>query len=164
MSDFYDPWADAFRDEKKAHRETLGQLEKAVEWIGCVRDELVLAGFPGGDRDVALESFRSLLQQWKEALAVCACGCDAAAHESYGEDGESCGRDDHDCYRTSKAAVMDLAIRREALVLAEGRAQKAEREVQAVLKRAERAEEELGNLGYEIEGLLGPLTEDAPEV
>ena len=33
----------------------------AVEWIGIVRDELAAAGYPAGDRDVALASIRRIL-------------------------------------------------------------------------------------------------------
>jgi hypothetical protein len=39
--------------------------DEAVEWIGVLRDELVMAGFPGGDRTVALETIRSMIQRLK---------------------------------------------------------------------------------------------------
>ena len=47
-----------------------------------------------------------------EALAVCACGCPVADHEGYEEDGEDCGRDGHDCYRTSQSALAELTTLR----------------------------------------------------
>lgn len=50
-----------------------------------------------------------------ESAAVCACGCSDVDHESYGEDGESCGHDDHECYRTSPAASSALSTLRAQL-------------------------------------------------
>lgn len=37
--------------------------DEAVEWIGVVREELVLAGGEGGDRNVALENLRALVKK-----------------------------------------------------------------------------------------------------
>lgn len=37
--------------------------DEAVEWIGVVREELVLAGGEGGDRDVALANLRTLVKK-----------------------------------------------------------------------------------------------------
>lgn len=54
----------------------------------------------------------------EECNAVCLCGCPAGEHESYGEDGESCGKDDHECLRVapavSAAMEKERAARREA--------------------------------------------------
>ncbi len=53
-----------------------------------------------------------------ESNAVCACGCANDEHESYGEDGESCGHDDHECVRTSlvvSCMLRDLRADRDAL-------------------------------------------------
>lgn len=41
--------------------EAEGERDAAVKWIGCVRDELVIAGYAGGDRDVALANLRALI-------------------------------------------------------------------------------------------------------
>jgi hypothetical protein len=43
------------------------ERDAAVRWIGVVRDELVNAGFPSGDRTVALASIRALLRERDEA-------------------------------------------------------------------------------------------------
>ena len=40
----------------------------------------------------------------REERAVCVCGCPPYEHESYGEDGESCGSEDHDCLLVSLSA------------------------------------------------------------
>ena len=40
-----------------------------------------------------------------ECNAVCLCGCPESEHESYGEDGESCGHDDHECLRVPKSVL-----------------------------------------------------------
>lgn len=45
--------------------------DEAVEWIGVVREELVLAGGEGGDRDVALGNLRTLVKQ-RDALTMAA--------------------------------------------------------------------------------------------
>lgn len=42
-------------------------LDEATEWIGVVRDELVRAGYVGGDRSVALGNLRTLIQQRNDA-------------------------------------------------------------------------------------------------
>lgn len=41
----------------------------------------------------------------RECNAVCLCGCPDSEHESYGEDGESCGHDDHECIRVAPAVL-----------------------------------------------------------
>jgi hypothetical protein len=41
--------------------------------------------------------------------AVCLCGCPPDVHENYGEDGESCGNDDHDCIRVSVGVAQAFA-------------------------------------------------------
>ena len=47
-----------------------------------------------------------------ESNAVCACGCPAEDHEHYGEDGEACAHEDHECVRTSRAVLSMLAALR----------------------------------------------------
>lgn len=63
-----------FEEYIKALRERAEKAERAQDaaerWIACLRDELVLAGFPGGDRDVALRSFRALVRQRNDAHAA----------------------------------------------------------------------------------------------
>ena len=41
-----------------------------------------------------------------ESNEVCLCGCPLSEHENYGEDGESCADETHQCVRTSKAVRM----------------------------------------------------------
>lgn len=54
-----------------------------------------------------------------ESNAVCVCGCLALDHESYGEDGEACEHDDHECFRTSKASYAVIHALRCKLATAE---------------------------------------------
>jgi len=56
---------------------------------------------------------RSLRQQLAEDRAVCLCGCTPEQHENYGEDGEGCEREDHNCLRVA-VAVRDLFHQAEA--------------------------------------------------
>jgi hypothetical protein len=44
-----------------------------------------------------------LLAVCHESNAVCVCGCPDKDHESYGEEGEACQNEMHECIRTSKA-------------------------------------------------------------
>jgi len=46
----------------------------------------------------------------RECNAVCLCGCPESEHESYGEDGESCGDEKHECIRVAPA-VLDYVNR-----------------------------------------------------
>lgn len=58
----------------------------------------------------------------EECNAVCLCGCPAGEHESYGEDGESCGHDDHECIRVAPAVLAHVeALRKFLLPLDAGR-------------------------------------------
>jgi ribosomal protein L37AE/L43A len=60
---------------------------------------------PGHDRIGELEALL------RECNAVCLCGCPASEHESYGEDGESCADEEHECIRVAPAVlayVQDL--------------------------------------------------------
>lgn len=50
-----------------------------------------------------------------ESNEVCVCGCDADQHENYGEDGEGCGNDSHECVRTCIAIRDKFTAAREAL-------------------------------------------------
>lgn len=60
-----------------------------------------------------VERLRGLLA---ECNAVCLCGCPAEAHESYGEDGEACGKG-HDCMRVPRSVATSTAALRAAITL-----------------------------------------------
>jgi hypothetical protein len=49
--------------------------------------------------------------------AICLCGCPSSEHESYGEDGESCGVDGHECIRVAPA-VLEIVQRERAILTA----------------------------------------------
>jgi len=74
-------------------------LEKASERMLELHQKVALLTIENGQLTKALA----------EAQAVCVCGCEPTEHESYGEEGESCGVPGHDCFRTSKAVVMLMA-------------------------------------------------------
>lgn len=59
---------------------------------------------PGHDRIAELESLL------RECNAVCLCGCPETEHESYGEDGESCADEGHECIRVAPA-VLEIVQR-----------------------------------------------------
>jgi len=51
---------------------------------------------------------KRLTEVCKESNSVCACGCPPGDHESYGEEGECCGVEGHECIRTSRAVLAML--------------------------------------------------------
>lgn len=63
---------------------------------------------------------KRLTERVEEDNAVCLCGCPPDAHESLGEDGESCGHDDHECLRVAPAvATLFASLRARAQRLVE---------------------------------------------
>ena len=76
------------------------------------------------ERDAALARAEELAVLCNESNSTCICGCPPQIHEMVDEGAESCGRDDHECIRTSRS-VASL--------------------YRAALARAEKAEEALGN-------------------
>jgi len=86
---------------------------------------------PGHDRIAELESLL------RECNAVCLCGCPESEHESYGEDGESCGHDDHECIRVAPA-VLEIVQRYRVALSDALRAQPAPPPSDAVREAAER--------------------------
>ena len=97
----------AFMDA--ALRDDMPPLPSQVRWLAdAVRAILAAwpeAKAPGHDRIAELESLL------RECNAVCLCGCPDSEHESYGEDGESCGDEEHECIRVPSAVlayVQDL--------------------------------------------------------
>ena len=58
------------------------------------------------------------LDSWTE---VCVCGCPISEHENYGEEGESCEHEDHQCLRTCPAIAEMFVVERTARESAEAR-------------------------------------------
>lgn len=64
------------------------------------------------DREREIER---LTARVREDNAVCICGCPPEEHESYGEDGESCENDKHECLRACPSIAATVAHLREQL-------------------------------------------------
>jgi len=47
--------------------------------------------------------------------AVCLCGCAHDVHETYGDEGESCGNDTHECIRVAPAVLSAVTLLRQQL-------------------------------------------------
>lgn len=81
---------------------------RAVVGLASALRALLAAGpeakAPGHDRIAELESLL------RECNAVCLCGCPDSEHESYGEDGESCADEEHECIRVAPA-VLEIVQR-----------------------------------------------------
>lgn len=86
---------------------------------------------PGYDRIAELESLL------RECNAVCLCGCPESEHESYGEDGESCGDEKHECIRVAPA-VLEIVQRYRVALSDALRAQTTPPPSDAVREAAER--------------------------
>lgn len=70
-------------------------LDEAITWIGVVRDELVLAGYPGGDRTVALANLRLLVARAKRLeMAIKDAPCSPNCGRFNMEDDDPC-----DCWK-----------------------------------------------------------------
>lgn len=81
----------------------LGWLRELTRGSGHIDFELA--------RELLDEIYR-LRAQLLEDRERCACGCDIADHENYGEDGEGCDNPAHECLRTSTAIVAMLTALR----------------------------------------------------
>lgn len=51
-------------------------------------------------------------QELRLSNAVCACGCPDNEHENYGEDGQACDHEDHQCVQTNRAVLTMLEEQR----------------------------------------------------
>ena len=58
--------ADALERAEKERDEARDACAEGVEFIGVMRDELVLRGYPGGDRAVMLKTIRALSPSTKD--------------------------------------------------------------------------------------------------
>lgn len=80
-------------------------------------EEILLAGLRGYERAATAEPAQPagaevarLTALLRECNAVCLCGCPESEHESYGEDGESCADEGHECIRVAPA-VLEIVQR-----------------------------------------------------
>lgn len=87
--------------------------------VGTVALEALIASEPAPPAGAEVARLTDLL---RECNAVCLCGCPESEHESYGEDGESCGHDDHECLRVAPA-VLEI-VQRYRVALSDALAQK----------------------------------------
>lgn len=74
----------------------------------------LLASEPAPPADAEVARLTALL---RECNAVCLCGCPASEHESYGEDGESCADEGHECIRVAPAVLAYVNKLRSARAL-----------------------------------------------
>ncbi len=63
-----------------------------------------------------LDAYVALRAELMTDRAVCICGCPNETHESYGEDGEACEHEDHECLRVP-VAVRDMFVALRARVV-----------------------------------------------
>ena len=102
-------WSDGATPSDRANLERIKSAAADIAQDHKILRALLAAGpeakAPGHDRIAELESLL------RECNAVCLCGCPDSEHESYGEDGESCGDEEHECIRVPSAVlayVQDL--------------------------------------------------------
>lgn len=92
-------------------------VSRNEEW--GLRPDFTTAGVTAPPAGAEVARLTALL---RECNAVCLCGCPESEHESYGEDGESCGHDDHECIRVAPA-VLEI-VQRYRVALSDALAQK----------------------------------------
>lgn len=101
-------WSDGATPSDRANLERIKSAAADIAQDHKILSALLAAGpeakAPGHDRIGELESLL------RECNAVCLCGCPDSEHESYDEDGESCGQDDHECIRVAPA-VLEIVNR-----------------------------------------------------
>lgn len=92
----------------------LGWIPAGDEQLGCIdcNGKGTIEPAPPAGAEVA-----RLTALLRECNAVCLCGCPDSEHESYGEDGESCGHDDHECIRVAPAVLAYVNKLRSARAL-----------------------------------------------
>ena len=101
----------------KSDEERIEQLSEEVaeaeRKIDDLRDEVSAQTARAEEAEASLAEREALLH---ECNAVCLCGCPESEHESYGEDGESCGHDDHECLRVPRSVLAYVETLRRAPV------------------------------------------------
>lgn len=85
----------------------LGWIPAGDEQLGCIdcNGKGTIEPAPPAGAEVA-----RLTALLRECNAVCLCGCPESEHESYGEDGESCADEGHECIRVAPA-VLEIVQR-----------------------------------------------------
>lgn len=85
----------------------LGWILAGDEQLGCIdcNGKGTIEPAPPAGAEVA-----RLTALLRECNAVCLCGCPESEHESYGEDGESCADEGHECIRVAPA-VLEIVQR-----------------------------------------------------
>ena len=68
-----------------------------------------------------VEAERDAMSEHLDDLSVCLCGCPIADHENVDEGAESCGNDDHECFRVYPAVLQIVTALRAGLSAARGR-------------------------------------------
>ena len=101
-------WSDGATPSDRANLERIKSAAADIAQDHKILRALLAAGpeakAPGHDRIAELESLL------RECNAVCLCGCPDSEHESYGEDGESCADEEHECIRVAPA-VLEIVQR-----------------------------------------------------
>ncbi len=108
-------------------RQEIDRLNRGRETLIDEVDRLVVEAIDQHDAAVAAERENATLQAERDILrdvcnesnAVCVCGCLNGAHENYGEDGECCGVEGHECIRTCEAVAAKVATLQAQLVTAQ---------------------------------------------
>ncbi len=126
------------RDESDRRRSDT--LELTNELLDDAQRKLVAAESTlAAEREEHERTKRTLAEReavLRECNAVCLCGCPASEHESYGEDGESCGHYYHECVRVAPAVLAAMQTER---ARAERLAEAAKAAVNGIVEKYERA-------------------------
>lgn len=103
--------------EQAAHDRALkaeARVRELEAWQLAIAEPLGYVNRADGRDGFEVADAATVLAELRADRAVCICGCPDADHESYDEDGESCGIDDHECVRVCTAAAEIVARLRRA--------------------------------------------------
>lgn len=78
-------------------------VRQALETVDGERDEIQV------DKLIAERAEKQLRDELAVERAVCICGCPPGEHESYGDEGETCENESHECIRVAVAVAQIAA-------------------------------------------------------
>lgn len=101
-----DEWEQGRIDAVRLLDKVRDERDALKVWRDEVTCKLIRGYEPGGLRfDEVAGRIERLCEDLKQERAVCLCGCEPSNHENYGEDGESCEDESHECLRVAPAVL-----------------------------------------------------------
>lgn len=107
-------WEAAHERQRERAEKAEARVRELEAWQLAIAEPLGYVNRPEGQGGFRVADAATILDELKSDRAVCLCGCPDADHENYGEDGESCDVEGHECVRVCAAAGEIVARLRRA--------------------------------------------------